>query len=425
MPGTTTPSPMPAQEEIDTLRRLAERVREISEDPANIERREAWYALDTGEHERVMILAEHGGIRDNRKPVSESLLECSDQWARAVEQHLRGMIYLFGELADDHVIEPYINVRWHITTSDYGVEVMVHQGGDEHTMGSRVWDAPLKDPDGDLAKLRPRTFDVDRNATWQQYHRLSDVLGDILTVRMRGMPYWSLGMTETAIKLVGLENFMLYMYDNPEGVHALMHFLCEDHMQFVDWLAAEGLLSLNNENDYIGSGSAGYTRDLPGDDWSQDMAVRPCDLWVLLESQETVGVSPELFEEFVFPYQQRIADRFGKLYYGCCEPVNNRWHVLSRFGNLARVSVSPWADQERMAEYLGRDYVFSRKPNPTLISTGTFDEAAIRDDISHTLSAAAGCRTEIIMKDVHTLHNQPGRLSRWVSIVREEIAKAT
>jgi hypothetical protein len=63
-----------------------------------------------------------------------------------------------------------------------------------------------------------------------------------------------------------------------------------------------------------------------------------------------------------------------------------------------------------MAEALGSNFVFSRKTNPTLISTEQFNEEAIRDDIRKTLSAARSCRLEIIMKDVHTLNNDPERL---------------
>jgi hypothetical protein len=155
----------------------------------------------------------------------------------------------------------------------------------------------------------------------------------------------------------------------------------------------------------------------------EPVPVSLADLWVLLESQETVGVGPDLFEQFVFPYQLAVAQRFGKCYYGCCEPVHNRWHILKRLPNLHRVSVSPWADEAFMAAELGTRYVFSRKPNPTLVSTRRFDEAAIRADLRRTLDLTAdhGCRVEIIMKDVHTLNNEPGRLPRWVQLAREEI----
>ncbi|MBI5834942.1 MAG: hypothetical protein HZB16_21785 [Armatimonadetes bacterium] len=404
--------------DLDILRRLAARKAEIAHDPVNVERRRAWLAHDAGGDSRPMVLAESGGVRDAQRPLVPTL-ECADGWARGVEAGLRGEILRFEELRDDHVVEPVLNVGWHVATSDYGVQAVVHQGGDAQTMGSRSWEAPITDLDRDFHRLRPRTFSVDRDATLAAKARLERVFDGLLPVRLRGGFYWTMGMTWVAIDLIGLEGLMLAMYDNPAGLHRLMAFLRDDHLAFSAWLEAEGLYTLNNENDYIGSGSEGYTADL-----AADGPARARDLWVLLESQETVGVSPALFEEFVFPYQQTLAERFGRVYYGCCEPVDSRWHILRRLPNLARLSVSPWSNQEAMAELLGRDYVFSRKPNPTLISTARFDEAAIRADLRQTLATARGCRLEIIMKDVHTLHNEPGRLARWVAMAREEIDRA-
>ncbi len=404
----------------DVLRRLAERKARIAADPVNAERRAAWLALDSGKDGRVMILAEEGGIRDQRRPFAP-VLECSGAWSCGIEWCLKHEIFLFETLRDDHVVEPVVNVGWKVKTSNFGVEPVVHQGGDETHMGSRSWDPPIKDLDADFGKLRQRTFSVDRDATLSEKQSLEDVFAGILPVRIRGSHYWTMGLTIQAIDLIGLEGLMLAMYDNPAGLHRLMAFLRDDNLAFSRWLEEQGLYSLNNENDYNGSGSMGYTRDLPQAARRQaGSPVREQDLWVLLESQETVGVGPELFEEFIFPYHLSIAKRFGKTYYGCCEPVHNRWSIIKRLPNLARVSVSPWADQRFMAEAFGRDYVFSRKPNPSLISTEVFDEGAIRADIRQTLDLARGCRLEIIMKDVHTLSNEPARLARWVEIAREE-----
>ncbi|HAS82559.1 MAG TPA: hypothetical protein DCS43_07795 [Verrucomicrobia bacterium] len=415
------PTPL-LQNDVNVLRRLAERKLQIAEDPVNQERRAAWLALDAGRDNRVMVLAEHGGIRDQQKPCTVSALECTDEWARRLEGAMRREALLFEELQDDHVVEPVMNVSWRVSVSNFGVAPVVHQGGDAEHMGSRSWEPPIKDLDADFGKLRPRTFSVNREASVAEKQRMDAVFEGILPVRMRCNHYWTMGLTWQAIDLIGLESLMLSMYDNPDGLHRVMAFLRDDNLVFSSWLEAEGLYTLNNENDYIGSGSMGYTVGLPQAATSPVASpVRERDLWVLLESQETVGVGPELFEEFVFPYHLSIAQRFGKVYYGCCEPVNNRWHIIKRLPGLSRVSVSPWADQRFMAEALGRDYVFSRKPNPTLISTDGFDEAAIRKDIQETLDVARGGRLEIIMKDVHTLNNEPERLARWVQIAREEI----
>ena len=252
---------------------------------------------------------------------------------------------------------------------------------------------------------------------------LEEHFGDIMPVQLRGGYWWTMGMTSQIIEFIGLENLMLAMYDCPEGLHRLMAFLRDDQLALIDWLERENLFTLNNENDYIGSGSMGYTRRLPQPDWTPGRPVRAKDLWVLSESQETVGVSPELFEEFVFKYQLPVIERFGSCYYGCCEPVHTRWHVLEKIPNLRRVSVSPWCDEALMAEYLGRKYVYSRKPNPTINSCERFDEELIRQDLCKTVSIAKGCSLELIMKDVHTLAGQPERLGRWVELAREACEK--
>ena len=403
------------------LRDLAKRKLDYAHSEENEHRRERWYRHDAGSGDGPMVLCEWGLAFDQEFDAKS--LQCHEEWARGLERGFHAMLYEQEVVRDDHVIEPFMDCNWRVSTSNYGVQSKHEYADNSGQLGARRWEHPLQDLQQDFDKLRPRTFSVDREGTlaWKQV--LADVFADILPVRLRGSFWWTLGMTWTAIELIGLENLMLYMYDDPAGLHRLMAFLRDDHLAFAAWLENEGLLSLNNANDYIGSGSMGYTRRLPQADWKPGVAVRTRDQWVLIESQETVGVGPELFEEFIFPYQRDVAARFGACYYGCCEPVHTRWHVLEKLPGLRRVSVSPWCDQDFMAAALGRDRVFSRKPNPTLISTEIFDEAAIRADVRTTLQAARGCNLEIIMKDVHTLAGQPRRMARWVQLAREEINK--
>ena len=403
------------------LRALAARVRQIADLPVQEERRRQWKAINRLQAERPMLLIEHVGIRGELG--IEAGLQCSEKWACSIEKGFVDIIWRHENCCDDAAVEPWHDVAWKVDKGNYGVETKYEHGNNEGRLGSYHWDPPLKDLDRDFALLKPRVFSVDREGTLRWKAHLEGVFGDVLPVRIRGDYWWTVGLTWHAILLVGLENLMLLMYDNPKGLHRLMAFLRDDHVAFAKWLEDEGLLTLNNENDYIGSGSAGHTDQLPQPDWRPGDKVRRKDLWVLSESQETVGVGPDLFAEFIFPYQLDVVRDFGLLYYGCCEPVHNRWQVIKRFPNLRKVSVSPWCNQSFMAEALGRDYVFCRKPNPALISTERFDESAIRADLRETLATARDCNLEIVMKDVHTVNNEPGRLKRWVDIAREEIAK--
>jgi len=226
------------QKDIDILRGLAERKAAIAQDSINLERKDAWYRMDSGNGGRIMILAEHGGVRDKIKPVPENILECSGEWARGIENALRNDIYIFiKKLKDDHVVEPFMDLRWKTTFSNYGVEAVTHYGGDDSYMGSRSWNPPVKDLDRDFEKLRFMTFAVDRDTTLKDKDYLEKIFGSILPVRIRGGYYWTMGMTGTAIQLIGLQQLMLAMYDNPKGMHHLMQFLKDDHL---NKLAGEG-----------------------------------------------------------------------------------------------------------------------------------------------------------------------------------------
>ncbi|HTZ53106.1 MAG TPA: hypothetical protein VMF68_15665, partial [Spirochaetia bacterium] len=221
-------------------------------------------------------------------------------------------------------------------------------------------------------------------------------------------------------RLVGLEKMLYLLYDAPQMVHRIMGILRDGYLYKLQWLESNGLLSLNNDHSYVGSGGIGYTRELPARQ-PEGVGVTPSDMWCLTESQETIGISPDQFEEFVFQYQLPLQERFGLNCYGCCEPLDARWHVIKRIPRLRRVSVSPWADQEKMASFLGRDYVFSRKAPPSLIAMPHPEEGPVRADLRDTLEKARGCELEIIMKDNHTLGGNPENLVRWVRIAREEI----
>lgn len=401
------------------LRELARRVAEIAASPVMKERVELWTRHASLDSKRPMILAETVGVLEELIP--ESDYQCTGDWARDLERDLRNRIFVHEQVGDDSVITPTIECRWQINVGDYGVVPEKHTtAGDKRT--SYRWDPPIKDLDDDFDKLHQRELSVDQEATHRQAAKLDDVFGDILEVRLRGNPWWTMGLTWKAVDLVGLDRFMLHMMDNPAGVHRLMAFLRDDHLNMIEWAESEGLLTLNNENQYVGSGSLGYTDELPQDDWSEGDKVRIKDIWGLSESQETVGVSPDMFGEFIFPYQLPVIEKFGLSYYGCCEPVHERWNLIQQIPNLRRVSISPWCDQEIMADALGQDYIFCRKPNPAIISTDNWDKEAIRADIQETMDVAGDCPLEIVMKDVHTVADEPRRLGRWVQIAREVTA---
>ncbi len=134
-------------------------------------------------------------------------------------------------------------------------------------------------------------------------------------------------------------------------------------------------------------------------------------------------ISPRMFAEFFLPYIAEVANRFGKVYYGCCDPVHDRWELIqAQIPHIGAVSISPWCDQRIMAEKLGKDVVYSRKPKPWLISGDAPDWESLRKDVDETVQAARDCNLEIIYRDVYRIHEDRPRLRKWVDLVRSRIS---
>jgi len=405
-----------AAREREVLRRLASRVAELAARPIEARKRELWYAHNALQPTRPVIFCdpENGW----NEIITSEQLECTGALARGWEMALRKEIFWGSEMNDDRVIEPFFNVRHVYSESDWGMHDTRIGGQDG---GSYVWDAPLKDY-ADLPKLHGPEITIDREATARLQGLANETLGDLLSVRLKSSWWWSLGMTWTLIRLRGLEQFMLDMIEHPSELHRLMAILRDGHLAMLDFLERNDLLSLNNDGTYVGSGGFGWSRELPSP--GLNAHVRTRDMWGFAESQETVGVSPAMFAEYVLPYQMPILERFGLNCYGCCEPLDRRWIHVQRIPRLRRVSISPWSNLANMAELLGPNYVFSFKPAPSDLAMPSFDEESIRDGLRKAIHVTRECRVEIIMKDNHTIGHDPRRVTRWVQIAREEAENA-
>jgi hypothetical protein len=77
-----------------------------------------------------------------------------------------------------------------------------------------------------------------------------------------------------------------------------------------------------------------------------------------------------------------------------------------------------------MAENLQDRYIFSMKAAPSDLAVSGINQDSIRKKIKNALKIIDGCVPEILMKDNHTLGNNPDNLIDWVNIVRDEIEKA-
>ncbi len=411
--------PVISRKERGILRELAKRVAELAAHPLQAEKKRLWLTHNALGETRPLIFADPENAWYELIPAAQ--LASEGNLARLWEFRLRKEIYWAEQIRDDRVVEPLFRVHRIYSDTGRGLDAKITGAGGD---GSYRWDAPLTDY-CDLNKLRPRKIVIDAGKTQRLLDVAQEILGDILEVRLEGIWWWSLGMTSDLILLRGFQQVLYDMYDNPDGLHRLMAFLRDENLARLDFLEAHGLLSLNNEGDFIGTGGYGWSDELPTPGFDS-RTVRARDMWGFCESQETVGVSPRQFEEFVFTYQLPILERFGLNIYGCCEPLGMRLETIKRIPRLRKVTVSPWSDVDAMAERLGSDFVYTRKVNPADIAQPTIDEERIRKGLRGTLKATSQhhCRVEILMRDVLTLSGNPQNIIRWTEIAREEAESA-
>jgi hypothetical protein len=399
------------------LRALASRMAELANRSSEMEKKELWYAHNDLQTVRPLIFCDpEGGWTEI---IPDESLTCAGELGRRWELFLRKEIFWGECLQDDKVIEPYFNIPYYAIESDLGVHETIIGGENK---GAYIWLAPLKDFH-DINHLHIPQISVNYEKTRQLLELAEDVFRDILKVRLKTIWWWSFGLTLTLSKLRGLEQIMLDMYDHPNELHSLMAFLRDATLSEIDFLEQKGLLNLNNDNTPVGSGGFGWTNQLPQQNY-YSRHIRTLDMWGFAESQETSGISPGMFDEFVFQYQLPILARFGLNCYGCCEALNKRWDFIKKIPNLRRVSVSPWADVRDMAEKLQDKYIFSLKPHPGYLAVSPIDEVFIRKSLKEALeiTKSNSCHVEIIMKDNHTLANHPENAIRWCQIAQEEVA---
>lgn len=397
------------------LRELARRQCEMAHLPVMEERRSLWYLHNKCKGPRPMVVMEEESFLEEILPP----LQCEDPDARQIERKLQKTMLPQQLFMDDKVVDDTFRVGVQLENRLFNVEMKKIFASDG--LGYHI-EPVLECLEEDLGLLGDSVFVYHEKETMEAFALAEDTLGDILKVRLENQAnFWEFSLTEKIVWLMGMENMFCSMVTEADAFHNLMDRLIVEMLRFLRWEEENNLLFLNNGNDYMGSGSYCFSRELPGEGHSEKVTSR--QLWGHMNSQESIGISPEMYHEFIAPCFSRMAEEFGLLYYGCCEPVDPYWdRDISRYPNLRKVSISPWCNEKMMAERLsGSSIIYSRKPSPNFIGVqAEFDEEAFRQYIRHTAQLTRECHTEYIFRDIYKLNGNIGKLKRAIEITREE-----
>lgn len=400
----------------ERLRELARHQLEIANSKKNLERTELWKRHNMCRGERPTIHIEVGTFA--HEAITPRLI-CTDSDARAIEYKLLETTVNLEVFDDDRVVPPYFQLPYdtYFTLFGHNIKQTVIKKDDGTEMGHH-FEHIIDDLEDDFDKITsPSVYGVNKESTQKKLDFYNDLFGDILPVKLITNALYAVP-TQHVVHMMGMENMLYSMYDYPELFLEMMDRIANDYIAYFKHLESENALLQTHAYEWLAQGSMAFY-----DEEEKDGNIKTSDIWGFLDSQETVGISPKMFHDLVFPCYKKIAECYGRLSYGCCEPVHTFWDDIKTLPNLKKVSISPWCNEEFMAEQLrGSNIIYLRKPSPNFLGVGAeLDEAAFREHIEKTVKTARGCNLEIAQRDVYTVNNDMNKVKRYVEIIRETI----
>ncbi len=398
------------------VRELAGRVAQIAALPVQEEKREQWRRLNAKQPVRPMVMIDQ--ICWNEMDTDDELtIRCDDPEYIRFETELRRTLYRWEHFPVDMVVEPFIRVPKAIHNTGFGLAVVEHTavGDPTNDVVSHEYRNQFE-TDDDLEKIREPRISHDEAETDRRVSFARELFDGVLEVRPWGAdPYLSLW--DPLATWMGVQNALFAMVDRPEFVHRILERLTRGYMSMLDQLEEQGLLCGPQSLIHC---TGAWTDELPASGYDPARP-RTRDLWMFGLAQMLATVSPDMFREFEVDYASRICERFGLVYYGCCDPLDGKMDEVRMIPNVRKVSISPWANQERAASLIAGDYVFSRKPNPSFVAMDGFPADEIRADLAATrdMCDRHGCPLELILKDISTVRYEPHRLAEWARIAMD------
>lgn len=400
------------------VRELAARVAEIAALPVQEDKRRLWRKLNARKPERPMVMIDQ--VCWNEMQSGDALvLRCTDPECRTYEEQLRRILFQWQHFPVDMVVEPFIRVPKAICGIGFGITVHEDTAVTDPTndvIAHRYMNQ--FETDDDLYKIRQPVISHDATETARRLAVAHELFDGLLEVRPMGADL-NLSLWDPIATWMGVENACFALADRPEFMHKLVGRMTDGFISMLDQLEEQGLLCQPQSLIHC---TGAWTDELPAPGYNPERP-RTKDIWMMGLAQMFATVSPRMFKEFEVDYTRRLCERFGLVYYGCCDPLDGKMNEVRLLPNVRKVSMSPWVNQERGAAEIGSQYVYSRKPSPALLAWDTFDPENIREDLMATRAVCEkhDCPLEFILKDISTVRYEPERLFKWAEVAMQVV----
>jgi hypothetical protein len=400
------------------IHNLAAEIAEIAALPVQEQKRAMWRKLNGLKPERPMVLIDQ--VCWNEMNVEDELtLRCEDPECRGYELFLRQTLYQWKHFPVDMVVEPFIRIPMAIENTGIGVGVLEDVCVTDPT--NSVVGHAFKNQfvtDEDLDKIKMAVVSHDKAETARRLEVAHELFDGDLEIFEQGLDV-NLSVWDPISSFMGVQEALYTIIDRPEYMAELARRIVKSYMTMLDQAEEQGVLCHSQSLIHC---TGAYTDDLPAPGFDPAKP-RTKDIWGMGLAQMLATVSPAMFEEYEVNICMPLFERFGLVYYGCCDPLDKKMTQVRKIPNVRKVSMSPWVDELRGASEIRGDYVYSRKPNPALLAWESFDEEEVRKHLQASVDACAryGCPLELILKDISTVRYQPQRLWRWADIAMEVV----
>ena len=397
----------------ETLRELSGQLAEIAALPVQQETIALWKALNGLKPMRPMVMIDQ--IPWHEMDVDGELaLQTEDSFCRGLETRMRQTLYSWKHMRADMVVEPVIDIPKVIHGTGFGIQIVEDTAAvdpDNDVVGHLYIDQ-LKTEE-DLEKIQFPEVILDEAATARNEEIARELFDGILTVHMQGVSP-NFAIWDRIIMWRGAEAALWDLADRPDFTHQVVARTADVHVSLLDQLEEQNLLGSHQSTIHC---TGAYTDELPAPD-HEPGTTRARDLWTCGMAQIFSTVSPAMHQEYELEYANPFYARFGLVYYGCCEPLDDKISVIRNTPNVRKISMSPWVNEDKGAEQMAGDFVYSRKPSPAFLAEERFDADRVREDLVATRDTCRRHHTpcELILKDISTVRYEPQRLWEWEDV---------
>ncbi len=409
------------KKEKDVLRELAYKYMEIASLPVQREKMEHIKSFNRLDNVPPIITIFQ--LPWNELNIDGSLnTVCNDGLLKYIENFFRTELYKWENFPVSMVMPPVLNIPNAVKNSGYGVEMKdtTLATDKDNDVVSHSFINQFVEED-DAKKIKNMEISLHEDSSKAMLEMTKEILGDIIPIHQSGGGYVRTAFWDILAELMGPENIYFDLIDRPEFIHDLMERLTTSALEGIEQINKLKVANASANNCHC---SPAYTDEFLPDFISTKENITS-NGWNCGMAQLFTSCSPEITAEFEIPYISRIAKEFGMFYYGCCERLDDRLDIVQKIPNLKKVSCSPWNDKKKFADNLDTKFIISNKPSPSFLATPTFDEEAVRKDLTETMEIAKGSghKVEFLLKDISTVKNDPKRLTRWAEIATEVASK--